>query len=117
MSYSEVTGRLETEGFNKVFLSIFQEADHWAQKVEELEKQLRSATDSRGLAAGNLEHLVLAASRRDEFKNRVQRDGQNLILRMVYKDELYVVEIIPQGDGKSLRRWNKYPVSVIEDKE
>lgn len=113
MSYSDVTNQLEVVGFDKTFLDLFSSADAYAEEVTDLESKLKKAMANRGDAAANLEYLVLCCSKRTEFDGIVEREGQNLIIRAVYNDWLYVVEIIPQGNNINLRRWNRYPVTVI----
>jgi hypothetical protein len=116
MSYSDVTDSLENQGFDKTFLDLFTHADCYANEVSELESRLKTALCNRGDAAANLEHLIIAMSRRDEYSDMIERNGQNLIFRAVYSDHLYVIEIIPQEDNSTLRRWNRYPVTVISNK-
>lgn len=113
MSYSDVTDKIERDGFDKTFLDLFSIADAYAEEVDNLEKKLKTAIANRGDAAANLEYLTLCCSRRTEFDGVVEREGQNLIIRVVYKDWLYILEIIPQENNTTLRKWNRYPVTVI----
>ena len=115
MSYSDVTSKIEKNGFDKTFLDLFSIADNYANEVDDLESKLKRAKACRSDAAANLEHLIRCCSNRTEFDGIVEREGQNLIARIVFKDWLYIVEIIPQEENITLRRWNRYSVTVIPD--
>ena len=83
MSYSEVTSKLESAGFDQCFLDYFTDAEHCAAEVDRLSEELRQAEDSRRMAAGNLEYLTMAISRDAEYSDLIERVGQANILRVV----------------------------------
>jgi hypothetical protein len=116
MSYSEVTGGLEKNGWEKTFLDLFGEADRYNDEALRLEIEYKKALAGKGTASSNLEYLIMALLRRDGLKELIEISPNQSILRVVSGNTLYVVDIISQEGGKDkLIRWDKYPVVIIPE--
>jgi hypothetical protein len=114
MSYSEVTGSLEKNGWEITFLDLFNAADRYNDEALRLETEYKKALAGKAAASSSLEYLIMALFRRDDLKELIEVSPDQSILRAVSGDMLYVVEIISQEGGKDkLIRWNKYPVAII----
>lgn len=94
MSYSEVHDKIEASGLEATFLDLFKAAEAAESEVIRLREELSAAKTEKGISASNLEDLIKAVSRKEEYKDLITKEGSLITLRVASNETLYVVEII-----------------------